>query len=230
MRQPAYVIFSLAFPIMIYLFFGVPHALEYPAQAAIMMGSYAAYAVVGVVLFQFGIGVAQDRENPWHRFLRTLPLKGSVLFAARLVTAVLFAAMVAGAVVAVAVLTTDVGLSGWEWVRFCMALLLGALPFGTLGFMIGYWVSPRASVPLANLIYLPMAYAGGLWAPLESLPPAVAQVAPFLPTYRYGQLVWRAVMGQPWRAEDWIILLLCALLFGALALIGHRRDEGRQYA
>lgn len=35
-------------------------------------------------------------------------------------------------------------------------------PFAALGIGIGYLVSPRVAVPVANLVYLPLLYVGGL--------------------------------------------------------------------
>jgi ABC-2 type transport system permease protein len=35
---------------------------------------FAGVALLAVALFQFGVGVAAERETPWEQFLRTLPV------------------------------------------------------------------------------------------------------------------------------------------------------------
>lgn len=228
LRQPHYSVFTLLFPSLVFLMFGLPAARRVPDPhgAATLMASFAAYGVVGVVLFQFGVGVATDRVSPWHRYLRTLPVSAATLFFARWLSALLFALATAAGVAVLAVTLAGVRLEASSWARLALALVAGALPFGALGFALGYWTTPRAVVPLANLVYFPMAYAGGLFFPPETLPRTLQRLAPYLPTYRYGQLVWHAARGEPWRAEDWLWLAAYGAAFVALALLGYRRDQG----
>lgn len=231
LRQPHYSVFTLLFPALVFLMFGLPAArrIPDPRAAATVMASFGAYGVIGVVLFQFGVGVATDRVSPWQRYLRTLPIRAGTLFVARLLSALLFAVATAAGVVALAVALAGVRLEPAAWLRLGAALIAGALPFGALGFALGYWSTPRAVVPLANLIYFPMAYAGGLFFPPETLPRVLQRLAPYLPTYRYGQLVWRAARNEAWRAQDWLWLAAYGAAFVALALAGYRRDQGERY-
>ncbi|WP_241476906.1 hypothetical protein [Meiothermus ruber] len=50
------------------------------------------------------------------------------------------------------------------------------------------------------------------------------------PTRRWGEVVWPAVTGQPWHGQDFAWLAVFALIFGALALWGYRRDEGQRFS
>ena len=99
-RAPGYAVITLLFPAMLYLFFGVPNGDD-RMEANFFMASYCAFAVLGIAFFQFGVGLAQDRESPWEVFLRTLPVSATERFAGRILTALLFgfAAMVVVAVV-----------------------------------------------------------------------------------------------------------------------------------
>lgn len=228
LRLPAYAIPTLMFPAMLFLFFGVPSAQD-PVQAAVLTASYAAFAVLGVAFFQFGVGIAEGRRSAWEAFLRTLPVPPQVRFAARVLSALVFAIASSSVVIITALLLTPVRMQAIGWLRLGVALFLGSVPFELLGIALGYLASPKAALPLANLLYLPLSYAGGLWMPPQSLPGVLAVVSPLLPTRRYAEVVWSAVLDLPWEMDHWLWLSGYALLFGALAIIGYYRDEGQHY-
>ena len=106
-------------------------------------------------------------------------------------------------------------------------LLSGA----ALGFAIGYTAGPHAAPALANLIYLPLSFASGLFMPVSQLPGFVQRVAPYLPSYHYGQLAWSAVGA---RAEPLVVSLAWlagyTVLFLAIAVRAYRREESRKFA
>ncbi len=227
-RLPAYVVPTLVLPGLLFLFFGVPHAPDQIAANRFMAG-YATFAVLGVSFFQFGIGIATDRESPWQIFLRTLPVSPQVRFTARVLAALVFALAAVGVVFIAAVLLTPAGLPPGTWLHLSVALLLGSIPFGLLGIALGYWAQAKAALPLANLLYLSLAYAGGLWLPPDRLPDLVARISPYLPTRLYAEVTWTIVEAQSWRPELWLALAGYAAGFGFLAVWGYRRDEGQNY-
>ena len=110
-----------------------------------------------------------------------------------------------------------------------LVVLLGGIPFALGGIALAYLASPKAAVPLANVLYLLLAFAGGLWVTPDSLPPLVAGISPSLPTRQYGELVWSAVQGQSWPEEAVAGLLVYTLIFGVLAVWGYQRDQGQTY-
>jgi ABC-2 type transport system permease protein len=228
-RLPSFVVPTLAFPVMLFVFFGIGQASSPPAANAVM-ASFAAFAVLGVVLFQFGVGIANERDTPWERYVRTLPVAAGVRVAARLTSAGVFAAAAALVVVATAALTTPMALSPVDGARLAAVLALGALPFGLLGIAIGYWASPRGALPVANLIYLPLAYAGGLWALPQHLPPWVAALSPWLPTGQWAELLRAAALGAALSWTAVVGLVVYGIGFAVAALVGYRRDEAREYS
>ena len=227
-RAPGYAVITLLFPAMLYLFFGVPNGDD-RMEANFFMASYCAFAVLGIAFFQFGVGLAQDRESPWEVFLRTLPVSATERFAGRILTALLFGFAAMVVVVVLAHLLTPAGLGAGAWLRLAFALLAGSVPIALLGIALGYWASPKAALPVANVLYLGLAYAGGLWMRPRALPGFVAELSPYLPTRHYAEIAWAAVLGEPWRAANWISLAAFAAAFGGLAVMGYRRDEGRRY-
>lgn len=84
--------------------------------------------------------------------------------------------------------------------------------------------------PIANLIYLPLSYASGLWQPVDGLPHFLQQLVPYLPPYHYGRIAWYAIGDDDGNLPLHIAWLLgTALVFGLLAITGYWRDQGKQY-
>ena len=227
LRQPAFSVPTLAFPAIFFLFFAAPRDGD---DADVLLASYAAFAVLGVAFFQFGVGIAAERSSPWEGFVRVLPVTVRVRLAARVLSALVFAAASVTLLLATATATTSFALSPARWPAFAAALLLGAVPFALLGIALGYWTSPRAALPVANLVFLPLSFAGGLWGGAARLPDVLAAVSPFLPTRQWGEVVWWAV-GEgslaPWAPAG---LAASTAVFAALAVWGYRRDEGERYS
>ena len=174
LRYPAYLVPTLLLPTVFFLFFVSPGPR---VAATARMATFAGFAVIGVAFFQFGVGIAIDRASPWEAYLRTLPVGPPV--AAR------------GA----PRLGCDLRLRrrgaprrhrgrrrpaprspAARWACLAVALLAGTVPFACLGIALGYWAPPKAALPIANLLYLVLAYAGGLWT-RPSTPPARASRA-----------------------------------------------------
>ena len=227
LRLPAYVVPTLAFPTMFFVFFAVPGAEDGRADAT--MALFAGFAILGVALFQFGVGIAAERASPWEHYLRTLPARPSARFGGRIVSAVGFGGGAAGLVAVTALLLTPVSLQGGEWLLLGLTLALGAIPFALLGIALGYLASPRGALPTANLVYLGLAYAGGLWTTPTDLPDAVAGLSRALPTRALADALVGAVTPVPWSWHPWAILLAYCGAFGAAALWGYRRDEGERF-
>jgi ABC-2 type transport system permease protein len=226
LRYPSFSVPTLLFPALLFLFFGVPSEAD---DAAILMASYAAFGVLAVALFQFGVGIATERTSPWQVYLRTLPVSARVRFSARLVAAGVFALASAGAVSFVALALTSPEIGASQWVRLAFALMCGTIPFGLLGLAIGYWLTPRGALPVANLLFLGLAFLGGLWTGPHGLPSGIDAFSPLLPTRQWGEIVWAPVLDQPWEWWPWLGLTAYACGFGALAAWGYRRDEGQRY-
>jgi ABC-2 type transport system permease protein len=227
-RLPAFVVPTLLFPVMVFVLFGIGQATSEPAADA-LLASYAAFAVLGVVLFQFGVGIATERGTPWERFVRTLPVTAAARIIARLVAAVVFATAAATGVAVVAVAATPVALGPADAVCLAAVLLVGAVPFGLMGVTIGYWSDPRAALPIANLLYLPLAYLGGLWALPTHRSALVARLSGWLPTGQWSRLLTAAALGRRLPPLAALGLAAWGVVFGASALLGYRRDEARQY-
>ena len=169
LRTPAYSAITIFMPALIFVFVGLA-ASDDRESANFLMASFCIFALLGVAFFQFGVGLAQERGTPWESFLRTLPVTPATRFAARLMAATLFALAAVALVIVLAVTLTDAGMGAGAWLRFVVSVLAAAVPAAFLGIAVGYWASPKAALPVANLLNLGMAFGGGLFIPPEALP------------------------------------------------------------
>jgi ABC-2 type transport system permease protein len=226
LRYPSFSVPTLAFPALFFLLFVSSRG---DRNSTLLLASFAGFAFLGVTFFQFGVGIAAERESPWERFLRTLPVRSGVRFAARLLSGTLFGLASAGLVALTAVATTNAYLPPVRWGGLVAALMVGAIPFALLGIALGYWASPRGALPIANILYLVLAFAGGLWTTPAHLPTAAASISQLVPTRPFGDVLWGAAQGRLWQPRDWLLLLGWGVAFALLAAWGYARDEGRRY-
>lgn len=216
-RQPGFWVPTVLFPAMLYAFFGAQSGGG--SWAANAMASFAIYAVLGVGFFQFGVSVAQDRESAFAVWQRSLPGHAVNPWIARIVASLVFVSLAVCLVIAVALLMTDIALSASTWGRLALVCLLATIPATMMGIALGSVASARAAVPIANLIFLPLAYLGGLWVPPMFMPAPIAAISEWTPTRAMGELGWAAINGEAWEPQQIFILLGWSLLAAAVILV-----------
>jgi len=230
LRMPAYVIPTLAFPLMFYLLFGLAFDFGH-GMATYLIASYGAVGVIGASLFNFGVGVAMERGQGWMTVKRASPMPLSAYFAARMAVSLCFGLVVVLLLFALGFFAGGVRLPWTTWPLLALVLVLGALPFCALGLAIGYVAGPNSAPGIVNLIFLPMSFSSGLWVPYEMLPRVVKAISPFLPAFHLGQLA----LGCIGRSSGWgpavhlAALAAFSAAFLALAAVAFRRDEGKAY-
>ncbi len=225
-RFPAFSVATIGFPALFFLMFGLPRAHGVANQ---LLASYAAFAVLGVGFFQFGVSAAIERETPWNGYVRSLPVPPTARVAGRVLSALVFASASAALVVVTVLTTTPASLTASAWARLAATLLVGSVPFVVLGLVIAYWSSPKTALPAANLLYIVLAYVGGLWTGPADLPHALTVVSRYTPTRQWGDLLWSSAAGGTWAASHWLILAGYTVAFGLAARWGYQRDEGRRF-
>lgn len=245
LRVLEFVIGVVVFPTMLFMMFGLPSASqELPngtKVGAFLMASFGAYGMLGVAIFGFGVDIAVERGRGWLKLMAATPMPGWVHFAGKLAMTLLFGMITLAVLFVAGWLFAGVRLAPAEWASLAGVLILGGAAFSTLGFTLGYWASPRGASPIANLIYLPLSFASGLFIPLSNLPEVLRDVAPYLPTYHFAQLVWSTfgdpadlalIVGLSGQSTGFHAAWLVAsfLAFGVAALVGYRRDRRRQDA
>ena len=227
-RYPAYALPTVAFPAILLLVLGRQFERGEPDR---LLAGFAATALLTVAFFQFGVGIATSRTTPWEAYLRTLPASPTTRLVGRVLSALVFAAATVSAVAIVAFTVYRVEMAPWRLGALGLVLLVGSVPFALLGIAFGYWLPPRAALPVANLLYLPLAVGGFLWMrPTEEVPHDVDVASQFLPTRSWMELLDPIATGDhavPLR--HLAALTAWGLVFFALAWWGYRRDEGERF-
>jgi len=124
-------------------------------------------------------------------------------------------------------LSTPVAIPLERWPRIALALLIGSVPMGLLGLAIGRTFSHRAAIPIANLIYLPLSFVGGLWMPPSLLPDWAQRISTLTPTRHWAELAWHAAANQPWPQDSLLWLGFFTIVFGAFAVRAWPRPASR---
>jgi ABC-2 type transport system permease protein len=229
-RVPIAVIGTMLFPSLSLLFFVVPQSFaKDPAAATTATAQLAVFAVMSVCLFNYGVGVAEDRALPWDSYLRTLPVGPSPRLIGRLLNGLAFIVLGLVPLVLIAWLLTAATLAPSRLILTTAALLIAGLPLFAGGISIGYSMSTKAALAVAQSLLLPLAFAGGLLLPPETFPGWLNTVSMWLPTRAGRDLVVSATTGVGLPGTTLLVLAGWTVITGSLALAAYRRDEGRRF-
>jgi len=228
LRTPGFLIPTMIFPSMFFLMFAAP-GLKFTSAANYTAGSFMAFAIFTVAFFQFGVGTAIERESPWSSYLRTLPASPIFRSLSKVITATILATLATAILISTAAFTTPLSIPPTHWPRIFSALAAGGLMMGLMGTAMAYLVSPKAALPLANLIYLPLAYLGGMWIPPRFLPKLAQKISQYTPSRHWMEIVWPAISGQRWSAIHWLVVAFFIVAFALLSIWAQKRDEKIQF-
>ncbi|QCO66903.1 ABC transporter permease [Luteimonas yindakuii] len=212
LREPAYVLPAVLFPVLFYLLFGVMLS-GMGAPPAFLLAGYGVFGTIGATLFGVGVGVANEREQGLLRLRRALPAHPLGWLLARTLAAMGFSLAITALLAIVGSTLGGVSLPMSGWALLFVVNLSGVLPFAALGFLIGSLVGGNAAIAVVNMLFLPMVFLSGLWLPLTMLPDFFARLAPVWPAYHLGQIAFK-VVGHDAGGALWLHLL--ALLVPAL--------------
>lgn len=238
LRIPVAVLSSTIFPALTLLFFVIPQqaTVQDPMTSLTAIAQLALFGVMSAFLFNYGIGVAEDRANPWSSYLRTLPAGPLPSTIARALTAMLFAflalvpVLVLGATLTSAPEAFTTGILPWWRVPASVVIwLLCGLPFLAMGLFIGYQCTSKVAIAVTQVLFFPLAFAGGMLLPPFLFPDWLNTLSLFLPSRAARDIAVQVFTGGP--VEVWSLLTITAwtLLLGALALWANRRDQGRRF-
>jgi ABC-2 type transport system permease protein len=219
-RSPGFVLPSLLFPVMFYMFFGVLFVPSgNPEVPKYLLATYAVFGIMGPALFSFGANVAVEKDRGMLALKQISPMPIAAYFVAKVITSISFAILIIALLFTVAFAIAGVNMPVWQWLATLLLLLPGVLPFCVIGLFIGLKVKADAAPAVVNLIYLPMSFLSGLWIPVMQFPDMLQKVAMTLPPFHFSQLVLKvqgADIGIHWGIHV-MVLLAYTLFFGVMA-------------
>lgn len=243
-RLPEYFIGVVVLPVLLYAMFGLPNAgtvlPDGTTVTALMFVSFSCYGVVSQALFSFGAELATERQKGWLRRLRATPMPMWLYFTGKLALNLVFIGIIVAGIGLLAALAGDADFDLGRLALTVGVLLLGTVAFSPMGSAIAYWVRPRAATTIVNLVFLPLAFLSGFFFPLAGLPPVLLDVAPYLPTYHFGQLAWAAMapsatdrlafglMEEGDLAVSAVVVAGWFVLCCVLTAVGYRRELDRE--
>ena len=228
-RNRRFLVFSLGFPLVLYLLIAGPNGGEddlggsgIPARLYFMVGLVAFGTMNGVVAA--GARISFERALGWTRQLRITPLRARAYIGTKLLTAYT-SAILTIVVLYAAGIALGVTMPAREWVEMTAMLLLGLLPFAALGIALGHVLSVDALGPAIGGTTALLAFLGGVWFPLGD--GFMADVAHALPSYWLVQASHIGVGGGGWDATGWAVMTAWTVGLSVIAARVYRRDTER---
>ncbi|MDI9259811.1 ABC transporter permease [Alicyclobacillus sendaiensis] len=219
-RNRRFFIFTILFPVGFYLLY-----VNLYGQHAQMGGidwskyfliSMSVFGVVGTGLNGTAVRVAIERTQGWTSWMLTTPRPAAQAVTTKLAANVVVSAMGIAVMFLVGALVEHVQMPVGAWLACGLATVFGALVFTALGILIGHLGGREAAQILASIVYFLVSIAGGLWIPVQILPPFFQHLALWMPTYRLADIAW-SVIGQ--RAVPWSDFAVMAVYLVGLVLV-----------
>jgi ABC-2 type transport system permease protein len=227
-RNWRFVVFSLAYPVVLYLVVTSPQRHANFDGVAFPLYFMAGMAAVGtmIAVLSSGARIAADRSVGWTRQLRITPLTAGDYLGAKVATGFLMALL---AILLVSLCGTALGvrLSGGEWLTMIGLMLVGLVPIAVLGILLGHLVTPDSLAPAVGGTLMLLALLGGAYGFLLAKSGALFDVIKALPSYWLVQAGKTALGGGAWPAEGWIVIVAWTLVLTPLAVLVHGRDTSR---
>lgn len=227
LRNRRTLIFTLIFPAVFFLLFGLPRKGEFidgKSAVAYVMISLAVYgAMVGTTAG--GAAVAVERSLGWSRQLRLTPLRPLAYVISKVLTAMvlgLMAVLVVFAIGAVSGTRTPAEV----WLVAGLAAWLGSLVFAAFGLFIGFLVPSENVMQIVGPVLAILALFGGLFVPLQFLPQVMQTIAKYTPVYGVGEMARGPLVGG-FHLTALVNVIAWTVFFAVAAMQLFRRDTTR---
>jgi ABC-2 type transport system permease protein len=230
LRNRRTVIFTLIIPPVIYLIFGRGPSNQHDNVGH---GNVTAYVMVSLAMYgamlattSGGAMVAIERAAGWSRQLRLTPLSPVAYIAIKVITA-----MALGLVPVVTVFAigsfTGATMDGHLWFELAAIAWVGSIVFAAFGLFMGYLLPSENVMQILGPVLAVLAFAGGIFEPLDQMNQVWQDIAKFTPTYGLGQLVHAPLTGDAVHAVWLVNLVVWLAIFGLGAAWRFRKDTAR---
>ena len=229
-RNRRFFIFSLIFPLTMYLLIAGPNRGEDDLGGSGI--SAPLYYMVGLIGFGTmvavtagGARIAAERTVGWNRQLRLTPLTARSYLSAKVRTGYLMAG-VSILVVSLAGVSLGVRMPVTRWVEMIALILVALIPFAGMGIAIGHLFTTDSLGPALGGITSIFAFLGGTWFPITGSGFFV-DLAHALPSYWLVEAGHIGIGGSAWGAEGWLVVGAWSVAMALAAAWAYRRDTKR---
>ena len=169
-RNKRFFFLALGFPVVLYFLIAGPNRNEndlahtgLSAPLYYMVG-LAAFGTMNAML-SAGARIAAERAAGWNRQLRITPLSVRAYFRTKVLTGYMMAVTVLVSLY-ISGIILGVSLSGREWWRMTLLIVIGLIPFAALGVVLGHLATPDSIGPIMGGSTALLALLGGTWFPI----------------------------------------------------------------
>lgn len=223
-RNRRFVLFSLAYPVVLYFLITSPQRHARFDGVAFPLYFMAGMAAVGtmIAVISTGARIAVDRSAGWTRQLRLTPLTATEHLGARVACGFLMALLVI-VLVSLSGAAFGVSLSAGAWLTMIGLMLVGLIPLTVLGILLGHLLTPDSLAPAAGGTVMLFAVLGGAYGFLVAKSGVMFDVIKALPSYWLVQAGKTALDGGSWPAEAWIVIAAWTAVLTVIAVFVYQR-------
>ena len=231
LREPVAVFFSLVFPVIMYVFIGIPYASNEVAPGVrfidVMFPSLILTVIANLLLMGMPIYLAELRSRGIDRRYATLPLRGGH-FVIALLLSTLVLVMAASMIIVLVVAVRD-GVRPGLWNPRLLLIMAGSIVWlSALGFLLGALrVSSRTTQALSTATFFLMFFGSGAAMPLDQLPEIVRTILEWNPLKQWLDVAVGVYTGTGVERVEWLRLLLALPLVACCVLVGARLRRRR---
>jgi ABC-2 type transport system permease protein len=219
-RNRRYFIFTLLFPVVLYLAVGRQNAHAYGVDfKAFYMLAMATLGAFSGALTGNAQRIAQEKKDGWIRQLRLTPLPANGYVVSKILVSMVITVPTVAIVLLLGRFYGGVHLPLWQWLVILVTIWFGTTIFAALAVAIGYRFPPDQVQAVAMILYFGFAILGGLWFPIGGV---MQKIGETLPTYAVVKIGTDVILGASVAPGLIIGLVIWLAIFVGLATIAVR--------
>lgn len=226
LREPVAIFFSLGFPLVIYVFIGIPYANETLPNGArfidVMFPALLGTVAANLLLMGLPIYLAELRIRSVIRRYRVMPLPGWLFAAATLLSMLVLVA--AACAIVMGVIASQHGLLPTVWGWQFIALTVGLIGWlSAVGFLIGTLpAGSRTIQALSAALFFILFFGSGAAAPIDGLPATIQSALNWNPLKQWFDVMIGIYAGLEVTALQWARLWMALPLSILCVALGLR--------
>jgi ABC-2 type transport system permease protein len=226
-RNKRFMIFSLAFPLVLFYLIAGPnqhHKLGGIAFPVYYMCGMVGYGTMAAVMAG-GARIAQERSVGWHRQVRITPLSTRTYFATKIASGYAVAGL-SIVFLYLAGFSLGVRLDALHWLEMTGYILVALIPFAVIGIALGHLLTVDSMGPALGGLTALFAILGGAWGPIAT-DGWLHSLVQLIPSYWLVQSSITGLTGAAWPAKGWIVIAVWSLVAARITVRVYQRDTER---